>query len=59
MNPLFNQAADTVAGTWVMGVMTAAFLLFFLGWTLWAYHPTRREEMERASRMPFDDGGEA
>jgi cbb3-type cytochrome oxidase subunit 3 len=56
MNPLYNQAADTVMGGWMMGVMTAAFLVFFVGWTLWAYNPSRKDDMDRASLMPFDDG---
>ena len=59
MNPLFNEAAQTVQGTWVMGIMTAAFLFFFIGWIVWAYHPERREAMEKAARMPFSDGDES
>ncbi|MEJ2539475.1 MAG: cbb3-type cytochrome c oxidase subunit 3 [Gemmatimonadota bacterium] len=43
-------------GGWMMGVMTAAFLVFFVGWTLWAYNPSRKDDMDRASLMPFDDG---
>ena len=56
MNPLYDQAADTVGGVWVMGVLTAVFLAFFVGWTIWAYHPARKADMERAARMPFDEG---
>jgi cbb3-type cytochrome oxidase subunit 3 len=39
-----------------MGVMTAAFLVFFVGWAVWAYHPAHKDDMDRASMMPFDDG---
>ena len=59
MNPLIREAAGSVGLTWMMGVMTAVFLVFFVGWTWWAYAPRRREAMERAARLPFDDGDES
>jgi cbb3-type cytochrome oxidase subunit 3 len=59
VNPLFAEAAGTVQGTWVMGLMTVVFLVFFLGWVLWAYAPTRKDYFEEAGRMPFTDGGES
>lgn len=59
MNPLFAEAAETVQGAWVMGVMTAFFLIFFVAWTVWAYSPKRKAEMDEAARMPFDEGGES
>ncbi|HSM06127.1 MAG TPA: CcoQ/FixQ family Cbb3-type cytochrome c oxidase assembly chaperone [Longimicrobiales bacterium] len=59
MNPLYNQAADTVLGGWLMGIMTGVFLLFFVGWTVWAYHPGRKDDMHRASMMPFEEGDES
>lgn len=59
MNPLFAEAANTVQGTWIMGIMTAAFLLFFIGWVLWTYNPGRKAAMEEAGRMPLNDGGES
>ena len=59
MNPLFAEAASTVQWTWVMGFMTVVFLGFFLGWVLWAYHPGRKDYLEEAGRMPFNEGGES
>ena len=59
MNPLFSEAANTVQGGWMMGVMTALFLVFFIGWVVWAYHPGRKAEMDEASMMPFSEGGES
>ena len=59
MNPLFAEANQTVQGGWIMGIMTAAFLLFFVAWTLWAYDPGRKRYMEEAAQMPFDEGGES
>ena len=56
MNPLLREAANTAELTWIMGVMTAAFLVFFLAWTWWAYSPSRREIMDEAARMPLTDG---
>ena len=56
MKPVYNRAGETVSGMWVMGVMTAAFLGFFVGWAVWAYHPAHKDDMDRASLMPFDDG---
>jgi len=59
MNPLFNQAEATIRGGVFLGVMTAIFLIFFVGWALWAYAPHRKDEMDEAARMPFDEGGQA
>lgn len=58
MNPLWREAANTAELTWLMGVMTAAFLVFFLGWVWWAYAPGRRAIMDEAARMPLTDGDE-
>ncbi|MDT8369757.1 MAG: cbb3-type cytochrome c oxidase subunit 3 [Longimicrobiales bacterium] len=56
MNPLFNQAEATVEGGVLLGIMTALFLLFFIGWALWAYDPRRKDAMDAAARMPLDEG---
>lgn len=40
---------------WIAGIMTAVFLLFFIGWALWAWWPSNRALMESAARMPLDD----
>jgi cbb3-type cytochrome oxidase subunit 3 len=58
VNPLLREAAGSVDLTWIMGVMTAVFLVFFLAWTWWAYAPHRKQFMEEAARLPFNDGGE-
>ena len=42
-----------------MGVMTAVFLVFFIGWALWAYDPKRKAQMDQAAMMPFNEGGES
>ncbi|MDP2311642.1 MAG: cbb3-type cytochrome c oxidase subunit 3 [Pseudomonadota bacterium] len=55
MNPVKDAAATAALG-WAPGLMTAAFLLFFVGWTLWAWWPSNRANMEAAARLPLDDG---
>ena len=60
MNPVFREAAQMAQLGWVMGLMTACFLITFVVWSVWAWAPWRREAMERAALLPFDDeGGEA
>jgi cytochrome c oxidase cbb3-type subunit 4 len=57
MNTLTRAAAETVQMGWVLGIMTVVFLAFFIGWTVWAYSPRRKAELEEAARLPFMDGG--
>ena len=54
-----HQIAELVAGGEVLGVMTALFLLAFIGWTVWAYRPANRDAMERYGRIPFDGDDDA
>ncbi len=58
MNPVFQAAADTARLGWVMGILTAVFLVCFVGWTWWAYSSRNKALMEEASRMPFSEGGD-
>jgi cbb3-type cytochrome oxidase subunit 3 len=58
MNHVFRAAAQTVEYAWVMGAMTALFLVFFAGWTWWAFRPKNRARLEEAAQMPFMDGGD-
>lgn len=51
-----HQIAEMVAGGELLGIMTALFLLAFIGWTVWAWAPRNREAMERYGRIPLDDG---
>ncbi len=39
----------------LLGIMTAVFLACFVGWTVWAWLPRNRKNMEEASRLPLDD----
>ena len=58
MNPAFHAAAETAQLGWVMGAMTLVFLVFFTGWTWWAYSRRNAAHLERAARMPFDGADE-
>ena len=55
MNPLIQEAAGSVQGGWLLGVMTVLFFLCFLWWTWWAYAPSHRQRMERYGRIPFEE----
>lgn len=59
MNPLIREAAGAVHMGWLLGVMTVVFFAFFLGWVWWAWSPANRKLMDEASRLPFNDGGDA
>ena len=55
MNTAFKAAAETARLGWVMGVMTAVFLLCFVGWTWWAFSRRNRALMDEVGRMPLSD----
>lgn len=58
MNPLLHEAAESVRGGWLLGVMTLVFFACFAGWIAWAFAPRNRARLEEAARQPFMDGGE-
>lgn len=41
---------------WLMGLTTLLFISSMVGWTVWAFAPSRRQLMDQASRIPFDGG---
>ena len=43
----------------IAGVVTALLLGAFVGVTVWAYGPTRRDRFDAAARLPFSDEGGA
>ncbi len=59
MNPIKDAVAGAADYGWIPGVMTLAFLLFFVAWVLWAWWPSNRQLMEAAARLPLDDGDES
>jgi len=58
MNTAFKAAAETAQLGWIMGVMTALFIVCFVGWTWWAFSRRNRAYMDEAARMPLGDGGD-
>jgi cbb3-type cytochrome oxidase subunit 3 len=58
VNPLRSEAALYVEYAWVMGVMTALFLLCFVGWIWWAWADGNRGRIEAAARMPLAEDDE-
>jgi len=58
MNQIIQAAAQSIQLGWLMGLMTIFFILWFLGWTWWAFSPRNKEKLEEAARMPFSDGGD-
>jgi cbb3-type cytochrome oxidase subunit 3 len=58
MNQVIQAAAESVQLGWLMGIMTIFFILWFVGWTWWAFSPRNKEKMEEAARMPLSDGGD-
>ncbi len=58
MNTVFKAAGETAHFGWVLGLLTALFLVCFLGWVLWAFAPRNKASMEEAGRMPLTDGGD-
>lgn len=53
MNTLTRTAAESVQLGWMLGIMTVLFLVFFVAWTVWAYSPKRKAELEEAALLPF------
>jgi cbb3-type cytochrome oxidase subunit 3 len=54
-NVLRAGAATAELGTW-MGLATVVFVAALVGWTVWAYSPSRRERLEAAGRIPLEGG---
>ena len=55
MNPLLSEAAASVEGGWLLGVMTALFLATFLYWLWYAYAPSHKQRLEAAGKIPFEN----
>lgn len=58
MNPVIAAAAESISLGWLMGLMTAFFVIWFVAWTWWAFSPKNKQRFEEAARMPLSDGGE-
>jgi cbb3-type cytochrome oxidase subunit 3 len=59
VNPVLQAAAESVRLGWLLGLTTVVFVVWFVGWTVWAYLPRNKQMMEEAARMPLMDGGDS
>lgn len=57
-NTVVRQAAQGAEMGWLMGVMTAVFLLAFTGFAWWAWRGANRQRLDEDARLPLNDGGE-
>ena len=53
MNPVLHAGAETAQMGWLLGATTVMFLTSMVGWTAWAWWPSRRSIMEDAAWMPL------
>jgi len=54
MSQLLHGAQSDLG--WMMGLTTLLFIASMVGWTMWAFAPSRRKAMEDAANMPLDGG---
>lgn len=54
-DPVIRLAAETTDKGWLLGLTTLFFLLSFVGWAVWAYHPALRSSWEACGRIPLED----
>ena len=40
------------------GLLTVVLMLLFIGLVLWAFSRRRKEDFDRAARLPLDEDGE-
>lgn len=59
MNPVLREAARAVEHPWVMGIVTAAFILLFIAWVVWVFARPNRESLDEAARLPLTTGDDA
>ena len=54
MTVLKEGAAFAELGS-LMGFTTLAFTLTMTAWILWAWWPSRKEQLDQAARLPLED----
>ena len=58
MNPLIQQASESIGMGGLATVLTLLFMVAFFAWVWYAYTPRHKAMMEEAAQMPFSDGDE-
>lgn len=57
MNPVYREAAELASGGVLMGVVTAAFLAFFVLVFLRMFRPAAAAAYAEAAQLPLDGEG--
>ena len=55
MSQLTEPVAQAMSHGWLMGLTTAGFLTFFLGWLVYVALPSQSRAWSAMARMPLDD----
>jgi len=55
VNPLIQAAQEAATQGWLLGFMTIFFMVFFVGYSLWAWWPSNKGHMEDMAQLPLDD----
>ena len=55
MNQIIREAAQQTSHTWIVGVMTVAFLAIFIGTIVWLFSSRNQAALDEAARLPFDN----
>ena len=56
MNPLIQQARESIGMGGFGTVLTLLFMGAFVAWVWWAYTPRNRKKFEDAALLPFEEG---
>jgi cbb3-type cytochrome oxidase subunit 3 len=59
MNPLIQEAVQSVHLAWLLAAFTVFFLGLFVLLVWWTYSPGNKRRFEDAARIPFSDGGDS
>jgi cbb3-type cytochrome oxidase subunit 3 len=57
MNPVYSAASSGSELGWLLGLTTAAFLVAFVGWVLWAFSPRNTAAFRAMAHLPLEEEG--
>jgi cbb3-type cytochrome oxidase subunit 3 len=56
VNQVLREGAQMAQLGWLLGITTVVFFAAMVGWTVWAFSPSQRENMKKAAQLPLDGG---
>lgn len=56
MNPLIEQASESIGMGGMAAVLTVLFMVAFFAWVWYAYRPGNKQKFEDAALLPFEEG---